>query len=389
MTTLIFDAEATGAQSNKAHTFDDRNVMCCIGFLNAETLEQHIFKIQYDDDPYGDALRQVQELLNSCITLVGFNAKYDLHWLWRYNLTVPEQCYVYDTQVAFYVATHQKYKYPSLDGVAEYFNLDKKLDIVKEEYWDKGLDTNDVPYDILTDYLGQDLEVTRQVYEALQKMDISVAMRKLIKLENLDLRELAKVEQNGLKLNVDKCEVKSRDIDDRLNKIDLFLCDLAGVDWFNPASGDQLSAFLYGGKVSRIEKVPYLFTYKDGRTAEKLRNEEVEYSFTGYFKPLAGTELAKEGFYSTDKSTLVSLSERADNKQKEVIDLLLERSKLEKKKGTYYDGYRKRIKEYNWKDDLLHSNFNQCVTETGRLSSTKPNVQNIDGEVKEVIITRF
>jgi DNA polymerase I-like protein with 3'-5' exonuclease and polymerase domains len=389
LTTLIFDAEATGAQRNHANPFDHRNVMCNIGFLNAETNHTDIFKIQYDDEPFGESLRKIQSLLDSCTVLVGFNAKYDLHWLYRYGLTVPDTCYVYDTQVAFYVATHQKNKYPSLDGCAEYFGLPRKLDIVKTEYWDKGLDTDQVPYEILSEYLAQDLVVTHQLYIKLNSLEMSQAMKKLIKLENLDLKVLSNVEQNGLMINVDKCAVKSREIDERVKQIDDSLLYLAGVDWFNPSSGDHLSAFLYGGTVGIVEKVPYIFTYKDGRTAEKFRNEKVDYSFKGYFKPLAGSELAKEGFYSTSKDTLVTLSENATDEQHKVINLLLERSKLEKKKGTYYDGYRKRLDEFNWKHDLLHSNFNQCVTETGRLSSTKPNVQNIDGEVKEVIISRF
>lgn len=389
MTTLIFDAEATGAQRNKANPFDDRNVMCNIGFRNYDTKETEIFKIEYDEEPYGDNLRKIQNLLDSCTTLVGFNAKYDLHWLWRYNLKVPKNCLVYDTQVAYYVAVHQKVKYPSLDGVAEEFGLERKLDVIKTEYWDKGLDTNDVPYPLLSEYLAQDLIVTEQVYEKLLSLDLSVNMRKLIKLEHLDLVVLADLEQNGLKINVQKCKRKSEEIDRTLVEIDSTLVNLAGYDWFNPSSGDHLSAFLYGGSVGVVEKVPFIFTYKDGRTAEKFRNEKVEYSFKGYFKPLDGTELAKAGFYSTDKSTLVTLSEKASGEQQDIIDLLLLRSKLDKKKGTYYDGYRKRLEEFNWKDNMLHSNFNQCVTETGRLSSTKPNVQNIDGEVKEVIITRY
>lgn len=385
----VFDAEATGAQRNKANPFDERNVLCNIGFMNYETKEKFIFKIQYDDSPYGAELAKIQNILDSCTVLIGFNAKYDLHWLWRYNLKVPDKARVYDTQVAYYLATHQKEKYPSLDGVAQYFGVEQKLDIVKTEYWEKGLDTNQVPYDILSEYLEQDLNVTAQVYQKLQELPLSVNLRKLINLECMDVRILASMEQNGLKLNTKKCEEKSRQIDDQLIAIDSFLCDLAGVEWFNPSSGDMLSAFLYGGSVYRVEKRPYIFTYKDGRTTEKWRNTEVEYTFKGYFKPLPRTELAKAGYYATDKATLVALSERADENQQKVISLLLERSKLEKRRGTYYDGYRNRIEEYNWKDDLLHSSFNQCVTETGRLSSTKPNIQNIDGEVKEVIITRY
>ena len=43
----------------------------------------------------------------------------------------------------------------------------------------------------------------------------------------------------------------------------------------------------------------------------------------------------------------------------------------------------------NWSEGMLHGNLNQCVARTGRLSSTKPNLQNISGDMKGVFGTRF
>lgn len=373
MTTLIFDTEATGAQRNKANPFDPRNVACSLGIKNKETGEVRTWKLQYDDSPYGEALQEIKALISECTILIGFNSKYDLHWFYRYGIKLPPTCFVYDCAAAFYVLTSQKYKYPSLDFCAEYFGLPKKLDIVKTEYWEKGLDTNEVPYEILDEYLLQDLDVTEAVYDSIEKqLADKPLMRKLVKLENLDMVVLSTIEQNGIKLDVEKCNKRSGELVEEINDIDNVLTDLAGYAWFNPSSGEHLSAFLYGGKVSIVEKVPFIFTYKDGRTSEKQRNEKVEYAFTGYFKPLAGSELAKEGFYATDKATLVTLAEKATKEQEYIINLLLRRSKLEKRRATYYDGFPKKIEEGGWENNLIHSNFNQCVTATGRLSSTKP-----------------
>jgi DNA polymerase-1 len=388
---LVFDFEATGAQRNHAHPFDPRNKACNLGMRDIDTGETKIWKLEYDEQPYGKNLSEIQEWLSSAVVLIGFNTKYDIHWLYRYGLDYS-QCRIFDCQLAWYILTAQQFQYPSLDQVAEHYGLAKKLDIVKEEYWNKGFDTDEVPYEILSEYLAQDLAVTAEVYKAIQK-DIewsSKEMQQLIKMSNLDLVVLSDIEQNGLLINLEKSLDKGNKIVTEIEQIDDYLREFAGYDWFNPNSGDHLSAFLYGGTITRVEKQDYLFTYKDGRTATKQRNTDVPYVFRGLFKPLEGSELAKEGFYATNEPTLTSLLEKAKGEYRNILETILHRAKIEKRRGTYYHGYPKRIEEMGWGgDSILHPSFNQCVTVSGRLSSTKPNVQNIEGEVKEVFITRF
>ena len=52
-------------------------------------------------------------------------------------------------------------------------------------------------------------------------------------------------------------------------------------------------------------------------------------------------------------------------------------------------GYTKLIEKMNWPKDMLHGTLNQCVVVTGRLSSSKPNLQNADGETKRYMETRY
>lgn len=66
-----------------------------------------------------------------------------------------------------------------------------------------------------------------------------------------------------------------------------------------------------------------------------------------------------------------------------IIDLLLEYRKYAKISSTYIDGLKKHIQ----KDQKIHTCFNQTMTQTGRLSSSEPNLQNIsvrDEEGKEI-----
>jgi DNA polymerase I-like protein with 3'-5' exonuclease and polymerase domains len=387
----VFDVEATGAQRNKAHPFDHRNVACNIGFKNLETEEVKIWKLQYDEEPYGMALQEIQQLLNACDLLVGFNIKYDLHWLSRYRLVLPDNIRVFDCQLAWFILTNQTSPYPSLDGVSAYCGCEPKLDVVKTEYWDKGLDTNQVPYDILEKYLIQDLHTTGQVYFSLcsKIQEQSYKFQKLIILNMQDLLVLQDMEVNGLLLNLEKSVEKGNRLVEEIDEIDNWLREVFDAPWFNPNSGDHLSVLLYGGTLIFTEREDYVFTYKDGHTAIKNRKVEVPKKFTGLFKPLEKTGLAKEGFYATNEGVLVKLYEKAMGQPANILEVILHRAKLEKKRSTYYHGYPKKLEEFGWDDDVIHSNFNQCVTRSGRTSSTKPNVQNIEGEVKEVFITRF
>ncbi len=38
---------------------------------------------------------------------------------------------------------------------------------------------------------------------------------------------------------------------------------------------------------------------------------------------------------------------------------------------------------------MIYGQLNQCVARTGRLSSSKPNLQNFDGEIKDLFGSRY
>jgi len=73
--------------------------------------------------------------------------------------------------------------------------------------------------------------------------------------------------------------------------------------------------------------------------------------------------------YSTDAEVLESLADKH-----EIIPCILEYRQLTKLKSTYAEGL---IKVIHPVTGRIHSNFNQTVTATGRISSTEPNLQNI------------
>lgn len=82
------------------------------------------------------------------------------------------------------------------------------------------------------------------------------------------------------------------------------------------------------------------------------------------------------------RSTSADVLEKIKD-QHEIVPKLLEYRKVAKIKSTYIDGLQKHIQM----DEKIHTTFNQTMTQTGRLSSSEPNLQNIsvrDDQGKEI-----
>ena len=112
-----------------------------------------------------------------------------------------------------------------------------------------------------------------------------------------------------------------------------------------------------------------------------------EFELKQLFEPLPGTELKREGQYKTNDDTLQRL--QGDEEAMKVLQILLTRATLEKRRGTYYIGVPALSDTMGWTNNLLHGQLNQCVAKTGRLSSSKPNLQNFDSEIKSLFTTRY
>lgn len=98
-----------------------------------------------------------------------------------------------------------------------------------------------------------------------------------------------------------------------------------------------------------------------------------------------GPQDTAAGGFATDKDTLRELAEGlgADSVSSAKSDLqLIAKGFLEKfirynAIGTYLDTFVKGIEEGRGNDGILHTQLMQCITRTGRLSSQRPNFQNL------------
>jgi DNA polymerase-1 len=330
--------------------------------------------------------KYIQDRIDEADVVLGFNLKFDYHWLRSVGIRL-DNARVYDCQVAEYVLERQQKRYPSLDESCAKYNLGQKLDIIKTEYWDKGINTDAIPWEVLREYAAQDALLTYQLYQAQQQY-ITPSYRRLLSLMFQDLHVLADMEFNGLKYDDLKCAERGAELDDKISEITQELTAVYPDVPINFGSNDHLSAFLYGGTVKETVKEHVGF-FKTGKQAglPKYRNVEVEHALPQMVKPIRGSELAKEGFYGTSEDVLKKL--KGPRKAKRCIELILELSKMEKLNGTYYRGIPALNEKMNWPKGMIHGNFNQVTTATGRLSSNRPNLQNFASSLQDIFITRY
>lgn len=325
----------------------------------------------------------VQELIDKHDILIFFNAKFDIAWLRLYQFNVTNKK-IYDVQLAEFYLSNQQHKLPSLDEVLVKYGLPVKVDKVAA-LWDAGVQTDAIPWDVLCEYGEGDVEKTYALY-VLQLPKFSHKKKVLFDLACQDLLVLQEMEWNGLHYNQELCHEKSKnlqqDIQQLRDKLALSYPDVP-INWGSPM---QLSAFLYGGTIKEKYKELVGF-YKTGVKAgqPKYKNSVREHQLPRLFTPLPKSEMAKPGIYATDEGTLRKLK----GKHKKYVELLLELSALTKLDETYYQGLDKLNAEMHWPKNYLHGQFNQCIARTGRLSSSKPNLQNLSGTALDIFITRY
>ena len=382
MNTLTLDVETT--ITNTGHPFDKNNKLISVGIKKNDEATV-TYDIEYSVDPYQELLNDIQIAVNEADVLVGFNIKFDLHWLQRYGIDFKTKR-IWDCQLAQFIIMNQANPYPSLNGTAEYYDLGSKLDEVKENYWKNGIDTDKIPYDILDEYLKQDVELTYKVFN-IQKGEIQ-GKERLVSLHMQDLLVLQDMEYNGLQYEYDKSLILGNELDEQISKLDKRLYEYHMFDNFNPNSNVHLSALLYGGTINYREQEE-CGVYKGGaRQGEvKLKWVDKEKVMPQLFTPIEGTNLAREGQYQTNDDTLKRL--KGSEESMSILKVLLTRATLEKRRGTYYMGVPALIDTMGWTSNLIHGQLNQCVAKTGRLSSSKPNLQNFDGEIKSLFTTRY
>lgn len=398
----IFDVETT--TSNKGNPFDQTNNMVSLGL---KTKEHNI--ICYGEMFYDTNVGHIilQEHFDKAGLIVGFNIKFDLHWARKVGIDVSNFD-VWDCQLAEFILTGQVHRFPSLDQCLEKYGHPLKLDVVKNEYWDKGIDTDAIPREVLTPYLEGDLEGTEKVYLSQKHLfeTTHAHLYPLFKLHCKDLLVLQEMEWNGIIYNEDKALAKVKEIDETQAKIKYKMDQVVGAIPYSLTSDADISSIIYGGVILKESRIP-IGVFATGKKVGQTRYKVVynAYECEGMVTPIKGSEVkvkisqkeldfVEKGIltqprkqWSVDDKTLKKV--KAKKAAREFIDLYQAYNKLEKLRSTGLMGCINIIKELNSMPNTLHPQLNQCVAITGRLSSSKPNGQNMDETTKRFCESRY
>lgn len=382
---LSFDCEAT--IHAKGNPFSSNNKLCCVGVYDG--VESLYFDVEHSGLPYGDSLRRLREILESAELLVGFNIKYDMHWIRRYipDITFPA---IWDCQLGEFLLHDQRNPYPSLEWAATHYEIGTKPDIIATDYWNRGIDTDLVPRDVLEERVTEDARLTYLLYLKQKDHLHEAGKLPLFRTQCADAKVLAEMEYNGMRFDRSTAERLANETSVKLNEVECSLAVLADSTLVNWNSPHHVSAVLYGGSIPYPSTETVCKILKSGKVKQYERKCQALANFPRLVDPLPNTESIVKGstrkVWSTAEPVLRSL--RARGTAAKIIKLLLEQSELDKLRSTYYLGLPQLHAEMAWSGDDLHGTFNQCVARTGRLSSSKPNLQNFATAIKPLFTSR-
>ncbi len=259
------------------------------------------------------------------------NAKFDRQVLHHQGINLAGV--VFDTMLASYVINPEMTH--NLGDLSERYGLEINAKSYKDLGIPKGKTIADLDIEVVADYCGLDCYAT---YYLVGKLKTELAKfpelnKLLLEVEQPLEPVLAKMENTGINLDTKYLHKFAQQLDKDLQKLEQETYQAAG-EKFNLSSPKQLSVILF----DKLEL--------DRKKSRKTK--------TGY---------------STNQAVLEKL--KGDHP---VIDHMLEYRTLAKLKSTYVDALPALVRKSTKR---LHSDFNQTVVATGRLSSSNPNLQNI------------
>ena len=265
---------------------------------------------------------------------IGHNAKFDLTILRQYGVEVRGE--LHDSMLAHYVIdASDRHGMDHLAREYLHYNPIPITALIGEKK--KGVEQGnmgDLAPEQICDYAAEDADVTLQLDRLLRKEAREAGcLPALAECEEPLIEVLLDMETEGVRVNESALRAYGRELDRELLDFEIKIRDLGGGN-FNPSSPKQLGEVLFD----------YLKLDPDAaRTAT--------------------------GQYATSEDVLFKIQDRHP-----IVPMILEHRMCSKLKSTYVDKLPACIDPATGR---VHTNFAQALTETGRLSSSDPNLQNI------------
>ncbi len=277
-------------------------------------------------------LKKLKPLLEDpSIKKVGQNIKYDLIVLKNNGIKIDP---VEDTMLLSYVLDAGNNRH-NMDTLSELHLGHKTIsykDIVGTGK--KQLNFSEVNLEEATKYAAEDADVTLRLYNLLLERVHKEKLNRIYEIfEKPMINLLAKLELNGVKVDQVYLKNLSEKFKQRLKKVEKKIYEVSGKE-FNIGSPKQLGEIIYNElKIAKLKKT------KKGSLATSAKILE-DLALTGHKFP----------------------------------NLVLEWRQVSKLKSTYTDALQDHISK---KTRRVHTSFLLAATNTGRLASSDPNLQNI------------
>lgn len=311
-----------------------------------------------------EALQQLFATPSTKVHWIWHNGKFDtgrLKWLLNIDARVDE-----DTMLMHYCGINERRGTHGLKDLGSIYlqapAWDDALDKIKKDYCRprkiklKDFTYDMFPQDLLLKYLHFDCIATYRLYftfKNIMREDSYFIYNKLIKASNTYRR----VELNGVKIDIDYLESFEYELESQIAEASKEVSRVVKTVW-NPLK--------YAKDTGAKATIMTPFNMGSPKQLKWLLE-----TVTG--KKLPGT----------DKETLAELFDEVGD-QYPVVNAIRNLRKLNKYMDTYVAGFRDLL----CADGRIHGTYNLHGTETGRLSSSEPNMQNIprDPLVKNLIV---
>ncbi len=277
-------------------------------------------------------LKKIKPILEDpSIQKVGQNIKFDLIILKQNNIEVNP---IEDTMLISYTLDAGTNRH-NLDTLSA-LHLNHKTISYKELVGTgkNKLNFSDIELEKATEYAAEDADVTLRLYNLLKKRLDEEKLNKIYEsFEKPMVKLLSKLEINGIKVDDIYLKKLSKNFEEKLKKIEKEIYKIANKE-FNIASPKQLGEIIYNElKIAKLKKT-------------------------------------KKGSLATSANILEDLALGGHAFPK----LVLEWRQISKLKNTYSDALQDHISK---KSKRVHTSFLLAATNTGRLASSDPNLQNI------------
>ena len=277
-------------------------------------------------------LKKLKPLLEDpSIKKVGQNIKYDFIIFKNHGIELSS---VEDTMLLSYTLDAGNNRH-NMDTLSE-LHLGHKTISYKDLVGTgkKQLNFSEVDLKSATEYAAEDADITLRLYEVLSERVSKEKLEKIYEeFEKPMIKILSKLESSGVKVDDTYLKKLSKKFEERLITIEKEIYKISGKE-FNIGSPKQLGEIIYNDlKIAKLKKT------KKGSLATSAKILE-DLALTGHKFP----------------------------------NLVLEWRQVSKLKSTYTDALQDHISK---KTKRVHTSFLLAATNTGRLASSDPNLQNI------------